>query len=125
MTEITYRMRYQPHPKHYVYIHFHPEHAGDEKYVMYVGKGVDSRAWNRYHRLDDHRYWMRDWQNLGYTPDQFVKIVHRKLTAQDARKFEKDLIRYYLRKGCSLFNREPGQNPAQKLTYKPWFTEPK
>lgn len=124
MPEHTHRIRLRPHPKHYVYVHFHPHHPGDEKHVVYVGKGVDSRAWSRYARQPGHRYWLRDWQNLGYTPGQFVKVVKRGMTEQQARRCEKSLITYYLRRGCSLFNRERGQNPAQKRTYKPWFTQP-
>lgn len=124
MAERIHHIRFRPYPKHYVYIHFHPKHPGDEMYVVYVGKGVDSRAWNRYHRLADHRYWLRDWQDQGYTPDQFVEIVRRKMTEQEALGFEKQLIQHYLRRGCSLFNRVQGQNPAQKLTYAPWYAEP-
>jgi hypothetical protein len=125
MTERTYHIHFQPYPKHYVYVHFHPRHPNDEAYVVYIGKGVDSGAWNRYHRLDDHRYWMRDWQDRGYTPDQFVRVVRREMTEERALTFEKSLIQYYLERGCSLFNREKWQSPAQRLTYKPYFDIPK
>jgi hypothetical protein len=99
MSPREYRIHFTPYPKHYVYVHFHPQHPDDERYVVYVGEGVDSRAWNRYHRLDDHRYQMRDWQDLGYTPDQFVKVVRRKMTKAQPVHFEKQLVRYYLKRG--------------------------
>jgi hypothetical protein len=37
----------------------------------------------------DHQYWLRDWQDLGYTPDQFVKVVRRKMTAERGLQFER------------------------------------
>jgi len=121
MTERKYRIRLLPYPKHYVYIHFHPDHPDDPSYVMYVGKGTDDRAWSRRGtRSDDHWYQVRDWQNLGITPDQWVKIVRRKMTADQALRFEKQLIKFYLDKGASLFNRE-GQPSAQQRTYTPHF----
>ena len=124
MVERTYSVRLQPMPKHYVYIHFHPQHPDEENCVVYVGVGTDRRAWSRRERSDDHSHWMRDWQDLGYTPDQFVKVVRRKMTKEQALKFERQLIKYYLTRGCSLFNKEK-QGSTQQRQYTPFFPDVK
>ena len=63
--EILRRVVLEPYPKYYVYIHFHPKHPDDINYIVYVGKGTDSRAWSRRGRRNEHSHWMRDWQDLG------------------------------------------------------------
>jgi hypothetical protein len=110
-----------PYPKHYVYIHFHPQHPDDINYVVYVGKGTDGRAWSRRERQKDHSHWMRDWQDLGFTPDQYVKVVFRGLTAKQALNLEAQLIKLHLKKGCILFN-DTGK-PKQTRRYRPFFPD--
>jgi hypothetical protein len=119
--EISRTVVLTPYPKHYVYIHVHPQHPDDVNHVVYVGVGTDSRAWSRRERVKDHSHWMRDWQDLGYTPDQYVRVVARKLTKKQALEFEAKLIQWHLKKGCTLFN-DTGK-PNQTRHYQPFFPD--
>jgi hypothetical protein len=47
---------------------------------------------------------MLEWQALGYSPDQFVKVVFRGLTPEQAEKKEKEVIAFHKKRGELLFN---------------------
>jgi hypothetical protein len=49
---------------------------------------------------------MMEWQALGYSPDQFVKVVARGLTPQQSEEREKQEIDFWRTKGHLLFNRQ-------------------
>jgi hypothetical protein len=97
-----YSLRMQPYSTDYVYVHFHPQRV---KEVVYVGRGSGSRAWSIGGRkTQDHRVWIREWAALGYSPDQWVRIVFRGLTPAQAIDQERKLIAWHVTRGDSLFN---------------------
>jgi hypothetical protein len=105
MAEKNHRIVLQRYPRCYVYIHYNPQKAKRGLWdVVYVGKGTRMRAWDDRNRSPAHARWLRDWQNLGFAPDEFVRIEFRKLTSKQAEKKEKELIAFYRRKGALLFN---------------------
>lgn len=122
MTEKTIQLAFRPYPRCYVYIHFHPER---ETEVVYVGKGTRGRAWDDTRRCPDHRRWLRDWQNLGYAPDQFVKVVKRKLTSREAELEERKLIASYRTHGATLFNKSSNKKWPVRTYYNKWLPDPK
>lgn len=69
-----------------------------------MGEGTRTRAWEDRNRTPDHGRWLRDWQNQGCAPDEFVKIVRRKLTKKQAQREELVLITLYRKQGARLFN---------------------
>jgi len=99
--EIQYNIKLSPYPTDYVYEHFHPQQTSQ---VVYVGRGSGSRAWSSEGRSQGHMVWMREWQCLGYSPDQYVRIVFRKLTPQQAIEKEKQLLALHTQRGALLFN---------------------
>jgi hypothetical protein len=118
MAEQIIRRPFRPYPRCYVYIHHDPRAVvlGTSErtdHVVYVGKGTRARAWvdTRGSSLD-HRRWLRDLQILGFAPDEFVKIVKRKLTSEEASKFERELIAFHRNNGATLFNKERGWKGA-------------
>lgn len=122
MAEKTIQFAFHPYRRCYVYIHFHPER---ETEVVYVGKGTRGRAWDDARRCPDHRRWLRDWQNLGYAPDQFVKLVKRNLTSREAETEERKLIASYRNQGALLFNKSSNKKwPARTYNNK-WMPDPK
>src|ERR1700683_3381956 len=79
MTEISRTIILRPYPTDYVYLHFHPQRPDE---IVYVGRGSGGRAWSSDGRSTAHQLWMMEWQGLGYSPDQFVRIAARGLTPQ-------------------------------------------
>lgn len=66
--------------EHYVYEHFDPfTHV-----IVYVGTGTGGRAWSSTSRSSAHKAWLGTMARLGLTPDQFVRITARGLSAQAA-----------------------------------------
>ena len=98
---ISMRIVLTPNPTDYVYIHFHPQRP---ETVVYVGRGSAGRAWSSACRSRSHRVWMLEWQALGYSPDQFVKVVARGLTPEQAMRRERQEIQFWQKKGHMLFN---------------------
>lgn len=97
----------------YVYLHTDP----DTKEVVYVGKGRNGRAWdvtrsrNQHHK---HQAWMKELCNKGYLPCDWVTILHRSLTEEQAFAMEKD---YLHTNGVLKFCRQSGERQHQaKLT---------
>lgn len=90
-------------PTDYVYIHVHPQRTDE---VVYVGRGSGGRAWSSACRSQAHLVWMREWQALGYSPDQYVRIVSRGLTPQQAEKREQQLLAFHRKRGDQLFNKQ-------------------
>ena len=79
--------------KYYVYKHIDL----DTKEVVYIGMGSGGRAWlcgnnATYGRGSDHRDWVEYWLNLGTTPDEFVEIIDRGISREEALDIEKMLI---------------------------------
>jgi hypothetical protein len=88
-------------PTDYVYVHFNPQRPDT---IVYVGRGSTSRAWSFADRSHDHLVWLREWQALGYTADQWVRILHRGLTPEQAEKKETEAIAFHKKLGHQLFN---------------------
>jgi len=102
MTPTSYSLRMQPYSTDYVYVHVHPQRTNE---VVYVGRGSGSRAWSIGGRkTQDHRVWLRELAALRYSPDQWVRIVHRGLTPAQAVEKETKLIAFHIKRGDSLFN---------------------
>lgn len=101
MAEITRTVVLRPYPTDYVYLHFHPQRPDE---IVYVGRGSGGRAWSSDGRSTAHQLWMMEWQGLGYSPDQFVKIAARGLTPEQAERRERQEIDFWLAKGHLLFN---------------------
>jgi len=61
--------------------------------IVYIGKGYGGRAWYMHRNgqtgLKDYLLGLCD---EGYTPDEFVKLIARKLTHKDAHAMELELI---------------------------------
>jgi hypothetical protein len=73
----------------------------------------------------DHRRWLRDLQNDGFSPDGFVRIEKRRLTSDQAFKFERELIAFYCEKGALLFNKEKGWSGPVRRYENKWMPDPK
>jgi hypothetical protein len=101
MAGISHRIVLTQNPTDYVYVHVHPRRPAE---VVYVGRGSAGRAWSFARRSHDHLVWLREWQALGYTADQWVRILHRGLTPQQADKKEKEAIAFHKKLGHQLFN---------------------
>jgi hypothetical protein len=100
---ISRRIVMTSNPTDYVYVHVHPQRTDE---VVYVGRGSDGRAWSSARRSKAHLVWIREWQARGYSPDQYVRIVSRGLTPQQAVKLEERLLAFHWEKGDQLFNKQ-------------------
>jgi hypothetical protein len=70
----------------YVYCHF----EGDE--VVYVGAGCGGRAWQNNgnsRRNDEHKDWM---DNKILDAEDFVKVVHTRVSKEESKRLERELI---------------------------------
>ena len=130
MAEKAIRIVLSPYPRWYVYVHYDPRRvrkgdSGQTDHVVYVGKGTRARAWVDV-RLSspDHRRWLRDLQNDGFSPDQFVRIEKPKLTPEQAIRFEHELIAHYREKGALLFNKEKGWSGPVRRYENRWMPDP-
>lgn len=87
-------MTSNPFPSiYYVYEHFHPETFE----IVYIGYGSKGRAWTCGHkglsiRTEKHLNWIETLLEFGYTPDQFVRVLRRGLSKNDAKEYELKLI---------------------------------
>ena len=106
-------MRIYQMSKFYTYLHIDPLY----KQVVYVGKGVHGRAWDVTRcrgQHKEHQDWMLELCELGYTPEEWVKILHKNLTEDAAFKLEKEWLH---NNGCPIYNRQSGEKQHQaKLT---------
>lgn len=130
MAERVMRVILSPYPRWYVYVHYDPRKVrkgepGQIDHVVYVGKGTRGRAWvDTRLSSPDHRRWLRDLQNDGFSPDEFVRIEKGKLTSDQALNLERQLIAFYREKGVLLFNKEGGwTGPVRKYENK-WMPDP-
>lgn len=92
----------------YVYEHFDP--ITNE--TRYVGVGTLNRAWTMQKpnntpsrgggRTEEHYAWLMSLAFLGFTGDQFVRIIARGLTKKEAHGLEKRVVAGY--KADRLFN---------------------
>jgi predicted DNA-binding protein (UPF0251 family) len=97
----------------YVYLHVDPRNNE----TVYVGKGHYGRAWDvtrcrsQHHQ---HQAWMKELSSLGYLPTDWVQILHKNLTEQEAFSLEKE---YLHKHGVLKFCRQSGERQHQsKLT---------
>ena len=79
--------------RYYTYVHFDPITSE----IMYVGKGTRHRAWTFTKntsggRALDHFEYLCSLESLGYTPDDWVKIVDKGLSSTEALEKEMELI---------------------------------
>ena len=106
-------MRKSKIKKYYVYLHVDPK--TDE--VLYVGKGCGGRAWdvtrNRGGSLE-HMDYLISLCEEGYTPDDWVKIIHKNISEMEAFNKEKEYLHL---NGSLRFNRQCGEKQHQaKIT---------
>jgi len=100
---LEYKIVMTSNPTDYVYVHVHPKRTNE---VVYIGRGSGSRAWSSAGRSKAHLVWIRGWEALGYSPDQYVRVIFRGLTPEQAVKKEKDLFAFHERnKREPLFNK--------------------
>jgi hypothetical protein len=130
MSETVIQVVLSPYPRWYVYVHYDPRtiRQGESEQidnVVYVGKGTRARAWVDM-RLSspDHRRWLRDLQNEGFSPDQFVRIERRRLTPEQALNCERELVGFYRTKGALLFNKEKGWAGTVRRYENNWMPDP-
>lgn len=114
--------------KYYVYLHKHPQ-SGE---VVYVGKGVNGRAWDVTRSRagnEGHLNWMLSLTDLGWLPCDWVEIVHKELSQEDAFSLEKSYLHQH---GPLPFNRQCGElqhqsklsnNDAKELFRLSWSGE--
>jgi len=85
---------------YYIYRHVDPT----DHRLVYVGLGTGSRAWamGTYRSTKDARYgrragehdaWMNSLMQKGFLPSDWVHIVEKQLTKEDAHKLELELIK--------------------------------
>jgi hypothetical protein len=130
MPERTINVVLSPYPRWYVYVHYDPRkvrvgETAQIDHVVYVGKGTRARAWvDMRVSSPDHRRWLRDLQNAGFSPDEFVKIEKRKLTSDQAIRYERELIALYRKEEVLLFNKEGGWRGLVRRYENKWMTDP-
>lgn len=74
----------------YIYEHFDPN-TGE---VVYVGCGSGVRAWTvAGQRSLEHTTWFEGMLNRGHTPDEFVRIVFKRLRKDAAYAQERKMIK--------------------------------
>jgi hypothetical protein len=99
--------------KYYVYKHVDPITSE----IVYVGKGCHGRAWDVTRARTenkDHQKWMLELCDKGYTPDDWVILIHKGLSEKDS--FSKE-VEYFHNYGRPKFNRTGGEkNHQSKLT---------
>ena len=99
--------------KYYVYKHTDPNTAE----VVYFGKGCHGRAWDVTRSRTEnkeHQNWMLLLSENGFTPDDWVQIVKKGLSEDEAFKTE---LEYFHTNGQPKFNRTAGEkNHQAKLT---------
>lgn len=87
--------------RYYVYTHFHPQ----TKEVVYVGKGTAHRAWLcEQSRTTEHKQWIADLTQQGFTPGDFARIEAQGLDNKSALEIERELTEEYKNSGAKLFN---------------------
>lgn len=98
---------------YYVYLHTDPS----TKEVVYVGKGTGGRAWDVTRARGGHREhqaWMQRLMVEGYIPSDWVTVLGKSLTQEQAFSLEKQYLYDY---GHVKFNRYSGERQHQaKLT---------
>ena len=97
----------------YVYLHVDPL----TQEVVYVGKGKNGRAWDvtrcrNSHK--EHQEWMLELTYKGFIPTDWVSIISKNLTENEAFSEEK---KYLYENGTLRFNRQSGERQHQaKMT---------
>lgn len=95
----------------YVYAHIEP---GTET-IVYVGKGCYGRAWDVTRNRNGHSAhldWMKKRSNEGYLPTDWVRILYKHLSEEEAFRLEKQVLHTY---GTTKFNRNSGERNHRAL----------
>lgn len=87
----------------YVYQHIHPV----TKEIFYIGLGTKDRAWavTSKARSPDHREYLETLIEQGYIVSDFVEVLDRNLSREQAHLLERDLIT----KHKPMFNKDREQ----------------
>ena len=99
---------YKGESVYYVYEHFDP----DTRKVVYVGYGVDGRAYTIFRpegrRNKDHAEWGAEMALKGYLPHECVRFRAYGVSKKSAQRIEKDILRKYKELGNDgqLFNKK-------------------
>jgi len=86
---------------YYVYLHRHPV----TQETLYVGKGVDSRAWAMLNRYPEHTAVLYKLLQEGHAPGSWVSLVKWGLTEYEALALEDKLQRDLVKQNVKLLNR--------------------
>jgi hypothetical protein len=77
--------------QYYVYHHINPR----TNEVIYIGSGMAERAWAyywAYSRQKEHTDYLKELSEDGYLPCDWVVIIRRGMTREEARSLEKEEI---------------------------------
>lgn len=99
--------------QNYVYLHINP--INNE--VIYVGVGTKDRAWHyrvSMSRHKEHTKFLNYLTEQGHIPSDWVEVVERGLSKEDARLVEKRLISKY----NPTFNTHKGQGSCINMQMK-------
>lgn len=88
--------------KFYVYVHIDPISHN----VVYIGKGVRGRAWDKKGRGKEHRNWFENLSEANLTP--IIKVIHVFNDEDTALDREWVMISNFRAMGFKLFNKMPG-----------------
>ena len=75
--------------KSYIYAHILPD-TGE---IIYIGSGQQERAWSLHKRSDPHQSVLNNIQRMGFSPADYVVILHGGLEPKEAVELEFLLIR--------------------------------
>src|SRR5215213_7390512 len=98
-----------------MYIHKDP--TVEDETIVYVGKGCGGRAWDVTRNRNghpEHQKWMTSLMDEGYIPSDWVEVLARGMTEQEAFTMETTFLHKH---GTTIFNRQSGErNNKAKLT---------
>ena len=102
--------------QYYVYFHQHPETGK----VFYIGHGCNDRAWMfsiNMTRHTTHREYLYNLVSLGFIPNDWVFIVKKGLSKEDAITEEKRLIEIHKPEFNYVNNPDYTRIPKDKVEY--------
>lgn len=84
---------YEEPKKYYVYAHIDRRSNGGD--IIYIGHGCGGRAWLSTvpFRDEAHADKLKEFEDRGETPDEWVKILKKRLTKQEACEYERSQIK--------------------------------
>ncbi len=75
-------------PIDYVYTHIEPT----SETVVYIGSGSKHSAWEKGHRNFNHNKWVEKLIQEGYIPNDWIRVVDKNLTIEEAHDLEITMI---------------------------------